>query len=305
MTWAADTYVTAANPAPGRNIPDDNPYGHGTPNGTRSDGGIGINVYIAGGTGLSGAVPVQLVGASSGGTGDFVTIAGPLDGGAVRVTGSVLVLNPSSGGGVSGSVQISGTASVNVMNWPATQSVALSGPLQVSGSVGVVGTASVRVESVGAALPVTGTVHVDNQVELPATQSVFVTNQLQSGPVQISGVSPTSGALPVSMSFPTVQQVTGTVNVSGLQVSGSFSIPREAYPNSLENVEATRQRVRYDLSSVLVNYIGYAPVGTADEDAAWTIKRMSFESGSGDLTAIEWSASGTAVWVSRSLEVYA
>lgn len=56
MSWQNDVYVTGANPPPGRTIPVDSGWGH---SGSRSDAGIGINTYIAGGS-------VTLSGASAG-----------------------------------------------------------------------------------------------------------------------------------------------------------------------------------------------------------------------------------------------
>ncbi len=59
-----DAYVTGANPAPGRSIVYEYPVRSGTgwsvALASRSDGGIGINAYIAGGTGASGTVPVAI-----------------------------------------------------------------------------------------------------------------------------------------------------------------------------------------------------------------------------------------------------
>lgn len=60
--YAAEAYVTAANPAPGVDHIYEYPVRSGSgwdvAYTTRSDGGIGLNTYIAGGTGPGGAVPV-------------------------------------------------------------------------------------------------------------------------------------------------------------------------------------------------------------------------------------------------------
>lgn len=110
--------------------------------------------------------------------------------------------------------------------------------------------------------------------------------------VSISGVNVVGGAIPV----------TGTVAVTGLQVSGSFSIPREAYPGALENVQSTRYKQRYDLQSDSVNYVGYAATGTADGDSAWTIKKLAYDA-SGNLESITWSST-SSIWTNRAGETY-
>jgi len=60
--YAADAYVTGANPAPGRQLEFEyqirSGTGYTTGTSTRYDGGIGINVYIAGGGGPSGTIPI-------------------------------------------------------------------------------------------------------------------------------------------------------------------------------------------------------------------------------------------------------
>ena len=61
--YGADAFVTAANPAPGRQLDFSFPIRSGTQwttgSSSRFDGGIGMNVYIAGGTGPSGVLPVS------------------------------------------------------------------------------------------------------------------------------------------------------------------------------------------------------------------------------------------------------
>jgi hypothetical protein len=196
MAWNAEVIVTGANPAPGFIY---------TPG--FSNEGRGLNVYIAGGTGPSGALPVYIANAASGGVGQFVDITSPLLNGAVWVTGSVWVLNPSSGS-AGGEVTVSGTASVWVTNLP----------LQVSGNVGVVGTASVNVVSLPTPLQVTGTVAVEGVTvvtgtvalessgvfvqNLPATQSVFVVNQTQAAITGVIDVNVVSGALSATVVVP-------------------------------------------------------------------------------------------------------
>lgn len=59
MAWSdRDIFVTASNPYPGRIHVLENSFGGKT--GSRSDEGLGYNVYIAGGTGRSGSVPVTI-----------------------------------------------------------------------------------------------------------------------------------------------------------------------------------------------------------------------------------------------------
>jgi hypothetical protein len=192
--WAGGVYVTAANPAPGRDVYT--PYvvpsgtGYETFFTTASDGGPGVNVYLAGGTGPSGSIPVSqtnpvqvsLSGVSISGIIEVTTSAGnPL-----FVTGT-LALDPSG---------------VFVLNLPATQTVALDSPvpLPVTGSVAVVGTATVAVDSLPQPLEVTGAVSVSN---FPDPQSVSITASIplvitssQTYPVWITGVSliPTSSS---------------------------------------------------------------------------------------------------------------
>lgn len=183
--WAqTDIYVTASNPAPGQI----RPLNFGAASGTYSDGGLGVNVYIAGGTGISGSIPVQII--------NQVQPAGPTD--------------------------------VNVVS---------------------------------------------------------------SVPVQISGVVPISGYLPVS----------GIIQIDIPPVT--VEMGPQFVPNSLENLDYTRQKKLFDLTSDTVNYIGYALTGTSPASASWTIKRLSFDA-SGSLEAIEWTASGVATWNSRASEVY-
>jgi hypothetical protein len=73
MAWTEnDIYVTASNPPPGRVHAFNNTVG---PPGSSSDNGLGLNVYIAGGAGASGTVPVSIQGFSgSFGGGTTVTV---------------------------------------------------------------------------------------------------------------------------------------------------------------------------------------------------------------------------------------
>ena len=199
--YAADAYVTAANPAPGRPETVSYPVRSGTQwteaFTTRSDGGIGLNVYVAGGVGPAGVIPVSQTNPTpislSGVTiGAIVTVTSS-QADPVWVTGSVYVINPSSGSvGISGTITatITGVVEVSQSNIQLTQSVyVLAQPIGVTGTVGVSGTASVRVESFGGPVEVfggvsvsgsvtasiTGTVAV-SQTNIPLTQSVFVVN---------------------------------------------------------------------------------------------------------------------------------
>lgn len=59
MSWIDEVVVTASNPAPGKQIPVQGSQPDASGNfPTISDEGVGLNVYIAGGTGVSGAIPV-------------------------------------------------------------------------------------------------------------------------------------------------------------------------------------------------------------------------------------------------------
>jgi len=141
--YSADAYVTGANPAPGRPLLVEYPIRSGTQWGvaytTRSDGGIGLNVYIAGGVGPNGAVAVSQTNATP------ISLSGVTIGGIIEVTSSQA--NPvwvtSSGIAV---VNLPATQSVFVVN---QQSSSLSGtvvvtssqanPVYVSGTVTVAG----------------------------------------------------------------------------------------------------------------------------------------------------------------------
>lgn len=62
MAWSQDVYVTASNPSPGREVLIDQGYmGYARQSATfRSDQGLGINVYVAGGSGTSGTMPASV-----------------------------------------------------------------------------------------------------------------------------------------------------------------------------------------------------------------------------------------------------
>lgn len=199
--YAADAYVTAANPAPGR----EEYVSYLVPSGTgfqerfltKSDGGIGLNVYIAGGTGPGGAIPVT-------GTLDVnlsgATISGSF-GGDVNITASIPLYVTST---VSDPVWVTGSVEVVNLAFPATQSVEIVSPdpLRVTGSVEVVGTASVAIVSLPSPIDVTGTVRLESTgvfvQNWPETQNVLVTNDLTAS---LSGVTIDSGALLVTGSF--------------------------------------------------------------------------------------------------------
>lgn len=242
--YAADAYVTAANPAPGR----DELYPYLVTSGTgfeeryvtKSDGGIGLNVYLAGGAGPSGVIPVSqtnpvnisLSGVTIGGV---ITVTSSLAD-PVWITGSVFVLNPGGSSSLSGvlTATITGVVAVSQTNLPATQSVLITGqPIGVSGTVGVSGTASVFIGGQDGPLGVSGTVSVSltgvlpvSQTNLPATQSVYVVNQT-SGSVTVSGTASVSVT-----NFPAVVTVSGTgafdVTVSNLPATQSVFVVNQA-----------------------------------------------------------------------------
>ena len=123
MSWEGKILVTASNPAPGQLRPIEGDPEHSMP-----DNGLGMNVYVAGGTGISGSIPVTIMGASSGSS-EFVNIVSPLLGGAVLITGTVNVASQAAG---TSSVFVLGTASVSVSNLPPTQSVYVLNPSSAS-----------------------------------------------------------------------------------------------------------------------------------------------------------------------------
>ena len=144
----------------------------------------------------------------------------------VPVTQTVFVANQTSG-----SVSIDGTASVSVSNFPTTQAVSGTGVFFVQEMVPitgvfVLGTASVSISNLQSITPSTGVevlntitasitgVVATSQTNLPATQSVYVVNQ----DTALSGVNVVSGAL----------QITGTVQVGGISISGTT----EQQPNT-------------------------------------------------------------------------
>lgn len=61
-------------------------------------------------------------------------------------------------------------------------------------------------------------------------------------------------------------------------------------------------KVEYDLSSSSVNYIGYAPSGTATSAAVWIIKKINFDT-YGNPQNVLWSNS-SAVWDNRVNTTY-
>ena len=253
MAWTEnDIYVTASNPPPGRVHAFNNTYG---PPGSSSDGGVGVNVYIAGGTGPGGAIPV---------TGTL--------GVQMSLSGASITTDPNIN--ISSSIPLD----VIVQNWPVSSSVYVIN--QPSGS-----TSDVRITGSTVTLGVSGNVGV------VGTASVSIVGT--SGPLNVSGTVAVSN-------FPAIQTVTGSVTVQGISLSGST--PPEAIPNSLDNIVYVRKAQRFDLTSDLVNYIGYAAQGTNPASASWTIKRLSFDA-SGSLELQEWS-SQTGTWSNRASEVY-
>ena len=164
--WAGVAYVTAANPAPGRETYT--PYivpsgaGYETRYVTSTDGGTGLNVYVAGGVGPSGAIPVSQTNPSQ------ISLSGVSISGIIEVTTSAG--NP---------LAVTGVVSVS------------PSPLPVTGTVGVVGTATVAVDSLPQPLQVTGAVSVDN---FPSPQVVSITSSVpldvtssQAFPVWVTG----------------------------------------------------------------------------------------------------------------------
>ena len=303
--WAAQAYVTGANPPPGRQELASYLVNSGTGFEERfvttSDGGIGLNVYIAGGSGQGGAVAVSqtnpvsisLSGVTIGGV---ITVTSSLAD-PVWVTGSVYVLNPSSGSSsLSGvlTATITGTVAVSQTNVPLTQTVYITGqPLGVTGTVSVSGTASVNIVSLPQPLGVSGTVAVSNTgvfvqnwpapvtgvdvLNLPATQSVFVVNQSSSsitGTVTVSGtgvfqvtgsvfvLNPSSaslvisGALEITSSQANPVWVTGNFTVSGSGGSSViFAVPEPSPTATL--VYTVAQTTSTVLLAPLADRLGY------------------------------------------------
>jgi len=273
--YAADAYVTAANPAPGRPELVSYPIRSGTgwTEGfvTKSDGGIGLNVYLAGGAGPLGVIPVSQTNPTQ------ISLSGVTIGGVIEVTssqanpawitGSVYVINPSSGsGGISGTITatITGVVEVSQSNIQLTQSVyVLQQPIGVTGTVGVSGTASVRVEAFGAPIGViggvtvsgsvtatiTGTVAV-SQTNIPLTQSVYVVNP-SSGSIVISG------ALDVTSSQANPVWVTGNFGISGSGASTVIFAASEASP-SASVVHTVSQTSSIVLLLSASNRLGYS-----------------------------------------------
>jgi hypothetical protein len=272
--YAADAYVTAANPAPGRPEVVSYPIRSGTgwTEGfvTKSDGGIGLNVYLAGGVGPSGAIPVSQTNPTQ------ISLSGVTIGGVIEVTssqanpawvtGSVYVLNPSSGsGGISGTITatITGVVEVSQSNIQLTQSVyVLQQPIGVTGTVGVSGTASVRVESFSGPVEVTGVVTV-SQSNLPLTQSVFVVNQT-SGSVTVSGTASVSVT-----NFPPVLTVSGT---------GAFDV-------TVLNIPATQSVYVVNPSSASIVISGALDVTSSQANPVWVTGNFGI-SGSGGSSVI-------------------
>lgn len=225
MSWVGNTIVTASV------LPN--------PNNER------LVVFPVGG-GQGGAVQVELVGTSGSGAGSVVSIASPLQGGAVLITGSVWVLNPSSGSGGGGLVEISGilpwyqggtgSLPVTLLNpsqpFGVTGTVGLSGPVAVTGvlSATIVGAVTVSVDNWP--VPVTGV----NVLNLPTTQSVYVVNQTSgtvsiSGAVQISGtVAVSQTNIPLTQSVYVVNQTSGSADVNITQSIPLFVTSTQAAP---------------------------------------------------------------------------
>ena len=245
----ANTLTTGSRPGtPGVNTYVANDAAHPIP----VTGNLGVNVNLSGVT-LSASFSPNVAVTSS------VPITATITN--LPLTQSVFVVNQTSG-----TVVISGTASVSVSNWPApvtqvtasvsnlpaTQSVYVvnsqgssvnvtqSIPLQVTSTVaspvwvtGNLGVTTYATQSVTGSVGIVGTVAI-SQTNVPATQSVYVVNS-QGSNVAITSSIPLQ--VTASMSFPASQAVvvsnTGAIVVSisgGLSVSGSFSSAQPKTP---------------------------------------------------------------------------
>jgi hypothetical protein len=58
---------------------------------------------------------------------------------------------------------------------------------------------------------------------------------------------------------------------------------------------------RFDIGTTAI-YVGYAAIGAADADRAWTIKKVTLSSG--NPTGVTWTAETAAVWNDRTTETY-
>ena len=332
--WAADAYVTASNPAPGRQRLE--PYLVASGTGfaeryvTKSDGGIGLNVYIAGGAGPLGSIPVSqtnptqisLSGVTIGGVIEVTTSAGH----PIAVTGSVYILNQSTGSGVTQvTATITGVVQTSQTNIPLTQSVLITGqPIGVTGIVGVSGTASVNIVSLPQPLQVSGVVAVSNTgvfvqnwpvpvtgvsvLNLPTTQSVFVVNQQSSsitGTVTVSGtgvfqvtgsvyvLNPSSaslvvsGAINVTSSQANPVWVTGNFGVSGSSQSTVVFVSQNAAPTA-SVVTSIAQTSSVDILILSSDRVGYTV----------------FNSSSVHLSLFFGPSTGTASYVLAPRQVY-
>lgn len=66
-----------------------------------------------------------------------------------------------------------------------------------------------------------------------------------------------------------------------------------------------RVKRRYELPTTpsAVQYVGYAPLGTADGAVGWTIKRITLDADSLPIL-VQWTAASVATWDNRAAEVY-
>lgn len=140
--------------------------------------------------------------------------------------------------------------------------------------------------------------------------SIKVTSD-PNNPMQVTGSVSTSlsGTIDVTGSveahIPGVVTVTGSVYVlNPTSFSGTLSFT-PVLDNSLEGIVSSRKTVRYDFPTLASSpiYVGYAPLGSDESAAVWTIKKISNDA-NGNPTAEEWSSSGSAVWNSRTIEAY-
>lgn len=129
----------------------------------------------------------------------------------------------------------------------------------------------------------------------------------ESTPTGLAISSPiisTTGAGSISLSMLNspvlvVSWIVGGTNPSFESVS--VSTVAKTVTDQIASVSSAQIKTVYDLSSTTVNYVGTAPVGTATSDAAWTIKKITFD-GSGNPTATLWSSS-TSIWDNRTTTV--
>ena len=233
--YAADAWVTSANPAPGRDEVISYPVRSGTQwteaFTTRSDGGIGLNVYIAGGIGPNGEVLISGTTTGGGGGGSAIFVGPSVSPSASTVsvvpqTASIVMLLSESwrlGWSIFNNTtsQLSlyfgpatGTASFTMLPQSTyeTEDLVFIGAVYGSWASDGAGQAVVT-EFVGGVTGSTGTINL-NITNLPATQSVALVSPLPLPVTGTVGVVGTASVLIEGSSGPL--NVTGTVAVSSL-----------------------------------------------------------------------------------------